>query len=219
MLKAVIFDFDGTIANTLPICIGAFAKTIAPVIGHEPSLEEIYSYFGPTEEGIFLQYFPERSQELLETYLKYYAELHTDETQIVPGIMETIRALVKAGIRVALVTAKGPQSCKISLDFYGIANDFEIIEVGSPKGRNKAEAIVKTLNALNALPTETAYVGDSPKDVVSSRKAGVEAWGAAWLKSASPERILENKPDEIFYSVNEFRAKLEKEIGPLDYDS
>lgn len=217
MLKAVLFDFDGTIADTLPICIGAFAKTIAPVIEHEPSLEEVYSYFGPTEEGIFQKHFPDRAEELTQIYLRHYKEMHTEETQLVPNLMETIRALIKKGVRVALVTAKGGQSCKISLDYYKIANDFETIEVGSPLGRDKGAAILRALATLNIKPEDTAYVGDSPKDVISSRKAGVYAWGAAWLPSARPDKILENKPDAIFYTIDEFRTRLEQEFGPLEY--
>lgn len=217
MLKAILFDFDGTIAHTLPICIGAFAKTIAPVIKHEPSIEEIYTYFGPTEEGIFQLHFPQQAPELIATYLQYYKEMHTAETPLVPGIMETIRALLKKGIRVALVTAKGGRACKISLDYYKIGSEFETIEVGCPTGRNKAASILKALKTLNIKPEDAAYVGNSPKDVISSRKAGVYAWGAAWLPSTRTEELLANKPDEIFYTIAEFRNRLEKEFGDLEY--
>lgn len=216
MLKAVIFDFDGTIANTLPICIGAFTKTIAPVINRTPTVNEIYSYFGPTEEGIFLKHFPNQSQELIQTYLKHYAELHTEETALAPGLIEIIRALLQKGVRVGLVTAKGPKSCKISLDYYQIANVFETIEVGSPTNLDKSEKIAKAMKTLNVTPQETAYIGDSPKDITSSHEAGTLAWGAAWFNTAKPEKILENNPDEIFYTIEEFKTRLEKEFGTLD---
>ena len=47
MIKALIFDFDGTIANTLPACFNAFKRTVEPVLGKEMSLQEIRSYVGP----------------------------------------------------------------------------------------------------------------------------------------------------------------------------
>ena len=64
MLKALIFDFDGTIANTLPVCINAFKRTVEPVLGKEMSLQEVRSYFGPAEEGIFAKHFPDRQRKL-----------------------------------------------------------------------------------------------------------------------------------------------------------
>lgn len=216
MLKAVLFDFDGTIADTLSVCIDAFRQTVEPVVGRSLSIEDVRSYFGPTEEGIFKKHFPERAQCMVETYLERYAALQNEKKELVPGILELINALKKKGIRVALVTAKGVLSCKISLEFYKIADAFETIECGSETGRAKADSIAKALADMKLNPNEVVYVGDSPKDVVSSRKAGVPAWSAAWLDSAEPEKILANSPDEIFYTVAQFKERLEREVGSLD---
>ena len=216
MLKAIFFDFDGTIADTLPVCVDAFRQTVEPVVGRPLSLDDVRAYFGPTEEGIFGKHFPERAEQMLKTYFERYEALQRERPDLAPGVMDLIRALKRKGVRVALVTAKGPTSCKISLDFYQIADEFETIETGSPKGRAKADSIAKALADLNLAPEEVAYVGDSPKDVVSSRKAGVAPWGAAWFESAEPEKILANEPEEIFYAVDELKARLEREFGPLD---
>lgn len=51
MLKAVLFDFDGTVGNTLPLCIAAFQKAITPLAGRSFSEREIVATFGPSEEG------------------------------------------------------------------------------------------------------------------------------------------------------------------------
>ncbi|MGQ1947507.1 HAD family hydrolase [Geofilum sp. OHC36d9] len=50
-IKAVIFDLDGTLGNTIPLCIEAFRKSIEPLIGKKLSDQEITSTFGPSEEG------------------------------------------------------------------------------------------------------------------------------------------------------------------------
>ncbi len=208
MLKALLFDFDGTIADTLPVCIGAFKRTVEPVVGHELSLEEVRTYFGPTEEGIFEKFFPDRQEELCQIYFKHYTEMQREVPELVPGVMDLIHDVKAAGIRVALITAKGGVSCKISLDFYGIADEFEEIRVGGSGGRVKDVAIRDVLGKMGLELDECAYVGDSHKDVISSHKAGVEAWAAAWLPSADPEKILENNPEKIFYSVDELRRCL-----------
>lgn len=217
MLKAIIFDFDGTIANTLPICFDAFRHAAGALIESNLTNEDIAAkYFGPSEEGVFQQHFPERAEELIQKYYRYYEETQKKTFGVPDGLVELIRALLNKGVRVALVTAKGPVSCRISLEHYGIADLFETIEVGSPKKRSKDQGILKALNDMGVAPEEAAYVGDSSEDVISARKAKVAPWSAAWMETAKPERILAEKPDEIFYTVEEFKARLVKEFGPLD---
>ncbi|MBQ4204657.1 MAG: HAD family hydrolase [Thermoguttaceae bacterium] len=216
MFKAVVFDFDGTIANTLPICFNAFRRVTEPIVGKMTDSEIRAKYFGPTEEGIFHTHFPEHAEEMLKEYYKYYEEMQKETNNTVPGLMELIHALSRKGVHVALVTAKGPVSCKISLEHYGIVDAFETIEVGSPKGRAKDVGILKALDAMGVKPDEAIYVGDSYKDVISSRKAHVVSWGAVWLPTAEPERVLAEKPDEIFYNVEDFKARLEEIFGSLD---
>ena len=52
MFKIVAFDMDGTIADTIPMCIKAFRNSISPYIGHELSREEILHTFGLNETGM-----------------------------------------------------------------------------------------------------------------------------------------------------------------------
>ena len=59
MLKAVIFDFDGTVCDTLPLCIAAFRKSIEPLAGRRFSDQEITATFGPSEEGTIRALIPE----------------------------------------------------------------------------------------------------------------------------------------------------------------
>ena len=211
MLQALIFDFDGTIADTVPVCVDAFRATVEPVLGRMLDLREVYSYFGPSEEGLFQKHFPDRHEKLLAIFLKHYAELQKRVPETAPGVIELIRDVKDAGVRVALVTAKGLASCRISLDFYGIANEFEEIRVGGPEGRVKDVAIRDVLAKMEIPGEDVAYVGDSHKDVISAHKAGVPCWSAAWFASINLEKIRENNPEKIFFSVAEMRSELEKE--------
>ncbi|MDS0527673.1 HAD hydrolase-like protein [Clostridium sp. SHJSY1] len=52
MIKMVAFDFDGTIADTIPMCIEAFKKVISPYAGHELTEHEILQTFGLNEIGM-----------------------------------------------------------------------------------------------------------------------------------------------------------------------
>ncbi len=217
MIKAVLFDFDGTIADTLGVCVDAFKLTVEPLLGRSLELDEIrMKYFGPTEEGIFATHFPERQAELLAVYLEHYARLQAEAPPLADGIMPLISALKRKGVRVALITAKGAQSCKISLEFYGLQDAFEFIEVGGSQGRVKDQAILLVLDKMGIERADAIYVGDSPKDVISAHKAGVASWSAAWMRTANPAQILANNPERIFYTVAEFQTALESELGALN---
>jgi phosphoglycolate phosphatase-like HAD superfamily hydrolase len=60
-LQGVIFDLDGTLGDTLPVCFAAFRETFRHYLGREYSDREIRAMFGPTEEGIIQRMIPGRS--------------------------------------------------------------------------------------------------------------------------------------------------------------
>jgi beta-phosphoglucomutase-like phosphatase (HAD superfamily) len=61
-IKTIIFDLDGTIADTLPLCIAAFKKSIEPLLGKEVSEQQIIATFGPSEEGTIRKLIPKHAR-------------------------------------------------------------------------------------------------------------------------------------------------------------
>ncbi len=57
-IKAVIYDLDGTLTNTLPLCIAAFRQSVEPLINCSLPDAEIIATFGPSEEGTILALAP-----------------------------------------------------------------------------------------------------------------------------------------------------------------
>lgn len=66
-IKAVIFDLDGTIGNTLPLCIKAFRSSIEPLINPKITDSEIIETFGPYEEGTLLALAPSHYEKGAKT--------------------------------------------------------------------------------------------------------------------------------------------------------
>jgi len=58
-IKAVIFDLDGTLGNTVPLCVEAFKKSIEPLINRTVADTEIIATFGPSEEGTIMALAPD----------------------------------------------------------------------------------------------------------------------------------------------------------------
>lgn len=212
-ISAVIFDLDGTIADTLPLCTEAFRQSIEPLINRSVSNEEIIATFGPSEEGTIMLLAPGHYEKGIAGYLSFYKSLHTICPLPFKGISALLDMLREKGIRIAMVTGKGIHSTAISLKQFGIGDYFEQVETGWMHGPRKPEGIESVLNCFAGIPKdEVIYVGDSPGDITASRKAGVAVIAAAWAETAEPEKLASLNPDELFYSVDEFSDWLSKRI-------
>lgn len=204
-IKGIIFDLDGTIGNTLPLCIQAFRQSIEPLALKTLSDKDIIATFGPSEEGTIQTLVPEHYQQGIVNYLQFYESLHDLCPAPFPGIAQLLHDLRSKNIRIAMVTGKGRHSTAISLKKFGLEGFFEQIETGSPIGPVKVEGINAVLQQWKDLDKSTViYVGDAPSDISASRKAGIPVVAAAWAETAEPEKLKTLNPDQIFYSIDEF---------------
>lgn len=212
-IKAVIFDLDGTLANTLPLCIQAFRQSVEPLINRSISDVEIIATFGPSEEGTIMTLVPDYYDKGVADYLQLYESLH----QICPvpfdGIKQLLQTLKNKGIRIAMVTGKGKHSTDISLKYFELTDYFKVIETGSAKGARKAEGIQFILDLWNDIQKdEVVYVGDAPSDITASRKVGIPVIAAAWADTSEPEKLKELKPNSLFYTITSFSSWLLENI-------
>ncbi|SFW71723.1 pyrophosphatase PpaX [Sinomicrobium oceani] len=209
-IKVVIFDLDGTLANTLPMCIAAFRKSVEPLTGNKVTDAEIVATFGPSEEGTIMALAPDHYDKGVASYLNYYEELHDMCPEPFEGIRELLELLKSRGVKLAMVTGKGKRSAEISMSRFGISHYFEKTETGDPKGPRKVDGIRNCLEYFgNPDSEEVIYVGDSPSDIGSCREAGIPIAAAAWAETAEPEALKAGAPDVLFYKVSEFFDWLE----------
>jgi HAD superfamily hydrolase (TIGR01549 family) len=212
-LDGVIFDLDGTLGHTLPVCCLAFRRAFRAFLGRDLSDAEITAQFGPSEEGIVQRLVPDRWEACLETYLREYERAHAAHATAFPGIDAALRSLRRRGVRLAIVTGKGPHSAAISLNYLGLAQAFDLVETGSPNGAVKSAAIRRVLRRWGASPDRVAYVGDAVSDIEAARAAGVISLAAAWAPTASVERLKAWEPRAIFESVERFIGWIEANVG------
>jgi len=206
MIKAMLFDLDGTIGNTVPLCIKAFRKSIESFMGRNITDEEIVATFGPSEEGTIKALIPEHYEEGIKQYLHYYKAFHKECPKPFDGIVEIIRVLKEKGILVAMVTGKGPKSVDITLEQFEMVDLFEYIEAGSISGNRKCEGITSVIEHFNINPEEAYYVGDAPNDILAARAAGVKIISAAWADMVYVEELERLKPDKLFRTIKELEA-------------
>ncbi|MBD2754418.1 HAD family hydrolase [Spirosoma validum] len=204
-IKGVIFDFDGTLADTLPLCIRAFRASIEPHIGRSVSDAEIIATFGPAEQGTIKALIPQAYDEGVAAYLTYYEEYQADYPDLFPGILALLEELKAKKVHLALVTGKGKQSAALSLTFYQLSSYFSAFGYGDLSTNSKTGNINRIVADWNLSPDSVLYVGDAPSDIVACRKAGVPIAAAAWASTANPTALADLAPDVLFDSVELFR--------------
>ena len=211
-LEAMIFDLDGTLANTMPSIARAFQMVLAEHYKGDLASLDLYSLFGPSEEGIFERLMPDRWELCHATYLEACEQLHSDDEVVFAGMTDALDLLRSTGLRLGVVTAKGAKSAELSLRLLGMNNFFDNVLTGSPTGNNKPENIRTLLAEWCVAPARAAYVGDMTADVLSSREVGVIPLSAAWAPTANYAALVEMEPHATFRSVAEFDAWIREHV-------
>jgi phosphoglycolate phosphatase-like HAD superfamily hydrolase len=209
-LRGMIFDLDGTLGDTVPVCIQAFQRTFHHYLGHLLPAQDIVTMFGPSEEGMLQQQLPQTWPQALDMYLEEYARAHATCHEFFPGLLPLLTTLQGRGVRLGIVTGKGPRSASISAHMLGLDVFFDGIEAGVADGPVKPAGIRAFLTRWAVTPAAVAYVGDAPYDIEAAQHAGVIAVAAVWAASADAVALAARQPHLLFRSVAEFAIWAER---------
>jgi pyrophosphatase PpaX len=197
-LLGIIFDLDGTLADTLPVCLRAFQETLEYYTARSISLQELYPLFGPSEEGILGKLLPEQAEEAYPRYLISYERNHQVCTQPFKGIEELLNELHRRDLRIAIATGKSSETAAISMRILGLDSQIDRLETGFIDRGDKPELIRRVLEEWSILPGQAAYVGDVKSDLRAAEQAGVLPIGAAWAET-SELRAIERKDGWVIF--------------------
>ncbi len=189
----VIFDLDGTLANTSGLIFDSFNFIMRKYRSLEMSPEQIMSYFGPPEEIAIKNIMGDESfDSVWHDYLEYY-EGHLSQTQVFAGIPELTKDLKESGARLAIFTGKGDDTTELTLRYHGLRDMFDLVVTGSVVANHKPdpEGVALALKRLQVLPSRAVLVGDSLSDYKAARAAGVHFIAALY------DRLAKNRFDEL----------------------
>lgn len=206
LMKAVLFDFDGTIADTLPLIFHAFRKVFSKYTGRTYSDREILQMFGPPEKEIIERHIPPKQRkQAFRDFLQLYDDKHREMVEHNPDIEKVVRLIKEKGLSLGIVTGKGRDSANISLRHLGLARFFDVTITGDDVVRPKPdpEGLLMAINRLGVRPADAMYVGDSNGDILAGRRAGTGTIGANWM-SVSQSDGFSVQPDHIFKDIQSF---------------
>ncbi|WHY89033.1 HAD family hydrolase [Neobacillus novalis] len=212
MIKAVIFDFDGTLADTLPVCFYAFQAVFKEFDNLEITSEEIKAMFGPSETGIIRgNLLNKNSDKAIELYYEKYSEKHLEVVPDNEEINDLLLNLKSAGYKLGIVTGKARRSLDISLRCLNMNDLFDVIVTGDDVDIPKPhpEGINKALTQLNIESSEAIFLGDSDADILAGKQANIHTIGVQWLPNFQSLEFSV-QPNQIFSSINEFKQSFTK---------
>lgn len=209
MLKAVLFDMDGTLGDTLPLCVEAYRQCTAEHTGRTPSEEEVVSYFGLSDRGVLaglLGMPPDDPALPIDRFVAAYERLHSQLAPApFPGAVEMLRAVKAAGLRVGLISGKEHYTAMPTVRCYGMEGIFEWFGLGLPTHNCKAERLQQVMQLWGLKPEEIIYVGDAPSDIDLCHSVGVRIINAAWASTAAEDAAacLARHPEYRLTDFNE----------------
>jgi len=176
-IKAIIFDKDGVLLDSLDTCYQAVSDMIQHFNLNEISKDEfVKDFWGKKSESnrerLEKNKSPSESgKEKVEYYYMRRKELQ-DMSKLYPGVKDVLVKL-KGRYYIALVTNTEKNRAKSILDSFGILEYFDVIVGGEcTKPKPFPDPILKACNDMGVNPSEVLFVGDTKTDIDAGKSAG-----------------------------------------------
>lgn len=207
-IRALIFDLDGTLLDTIPLIRLSFEKVFSE-LAIPWDCGEVLKTIGLPLQEVARRYAPERVGEFLQIYSEYQQSRYQELTRLFPGTRETLESLVASGYRIGVVTSKRRAPATAGLALTGIDRYIDVSVTVEDVARPKPdpESVIRALELLNTRPEQAIYVGDSWYDIEAGRRAGVKTIGVTW-GMATREELFTASPDLIIDSWEELHKIL-----------
>lgn len=182
---AVLFDFDGTIADTGE---GIFAcvKSAIAAVSFEPLDEKLLrTFIGPPIFDSFRNtagMTDEQSEKAVEEYRKAYSQSGIYKFKLYDGIEALLRKLHESGVKIAIASSKPAVFIKRIIDYLNFNDIIDCVSCPDCDGvhRSKAELILNAVSEFGISKERTLMVGDRHFDIDGAKIAGVESVGVTF---------------------------------------
>lgn len=200
----MIFDFDGTLADTIELVFNLYNK-VAPQFKSDtvtkaeiPTLLRLGYAKAAKQKHIRWSVIPR-----LVLYVSREMRKHMDEVKPYPGVVDCIKELQRHGCAVGVLTSNQEGLVrKFFADNQFPDFDFVVSEK-TLFGKDKALRKIIRRRGLDA--EQVFYVGDEPRDVVACRRIGVKVIGVSW-GLAGPDGFGSDKPDHLVSTADQLKT-------------
>ncbi len=203
-MKALLFDFDGTLLDTNELIIQTFMHVLEERFPGQYSPKDCIKFIGPSLKETFEQITPNEVDEMIEKYRQWNHEHHDELITEFDGVLPTLEKLKEQGVRMAIVSTKRRDTIKKGLELMGATSFFEFLigidDVNHVKPH--PEPVLLAIEKLGVAKEDVMMIGDNYHDIEAGKNAGVKTAGVAWsikgeefLKQYQPNYILQHMTD------------------------
>ena len=214
-IKAVIFDLDGTLLNTIEDLTNSVNFALCRFGFPELTIKEVNSFVGDGVAKLIERSLPNGLlnpdfNNCLETFKEHYENNMCVKTKPYGDILKMLSSLKEKGIKCAVVSNKFDLAVKgLTKKYFGDLIDIEIgesEELGIKK-KPSPDMVFRVLEKLNLKKEEVLYVGDSDTDILTAKNSGIKCISVSWgfrnrefLIKNGAQTIID-KPGELLNSV------------------
>lgn len=215
MIKAVLFDLDGTLLNTLKDLNEASNNTLRYFNLPLVTINQTKQFIGNGVKMLLKRsaFNADIDYELAyEVFKKYYRNHIKDYTSVYDGIIDVLKYLKSKNIKIAVTSNKYQEGVEILVN--DLLNPYIDIALGSSetvKVKPHPDMVNIVLDKLNVSSDQCLFIGDSDVDIITGKTNNIKTIGVTW--GYKDKKVLENeKPDYLIDNQLEL-IKIIKEIN------
>lgn len=209
MLPALLFDFDGTLVDSIELILTSARFAFQGHDGRVPTDDEWRAGIGRPLVDAFRDFVDDEEEvtRLVARYREYQMVHHDKLLQAYDGVVDAIRGFAASNHPMALVTSKSDLLAKRGLEVIGLDDAIPVVVGCDSCTRHKPhpEPVERALTLLDVTAREAIFVGDSPHDVASGRAAGVFTVGVTW-GAFSADAMRHSGADAVIENIRELAA-------------
>ena len=214
--KAVLFDMDGTVLNTLGDLAAAVNHTLREFSMPERSIAEVAAALGNGAAYLIAPTVPdgtpkELTDKVLAAYAPYY-DAHCDIlTGPYDGIVPLMQKLRGRGVKLAVISNKQDTAVKpLAEKYFPGLLEIAVGESAEVRRKPNPDAVLAALRHIGVEREDAIYVGDTEVDLQTARNAGMECASVDW-GFRTREQLVEIGAEHIFDTVQELEEYLLKD--------
>jgi phosphoglycolate phosphatase len=205
-VRLIIFDFDGTLADSQAGIVRCMAQAFSAAALPVPPAEAVRRVVGLSLELAIGRLLPagaeDRLDELCDAYRRAFFALRSRddfEEPLFPGARAALERLNRPELLLGIATGKNSRGLRAALDSHDLAQFFVTLQTAdTAASKPHPEMLQRAMTATGCEAEETVLIGDTSYDMQMARNAGVWAVGVAWgyhpreeLLSTGAHRIVE----------------------------